>query len=135
MSDDADVEELRKRHQKGSRVTGAAAETEEAEDEVSSLEEAMVAAFEEIEAGKTAKSLSLRDGQLASLIHGLEAEPDELEAVGIALQEALDREIDSEAVDRSEVLRLAVRVGLREAAPEVVETARNAQARHLTSQF
>ena len=135
MSDDADVEELRKRHQKGSRVTGAAAETEEAEDEVSSLEEAMVAAFEEIEAGETAKSLSLRDGQLASLIHGLEAEPDELEAVGIALQEALDREIDSEAVDRSEVLRLAVRVGLREAAPEVIETARNAQARHLTSQF
>ena len=135
MSDDADVEELRKRHQKGSRVTGAAAETEEAEDEVSSLEEAMVAAFEEIEAGETAKSLSLRDGQLASLIHGLEAEPDELEAVGIALQEALDREIDPEAVDRSEVLRLAVRVGLREAAPEVVETARNAQARHLTSQF
>ena len=135
MSDDADVEELRKRHQKGSRVTGAAAETEEAEDEVSSLEEAMVAAFEEIEAGETAKSLSLRDGQLASLIHGLEAEPDELEAVGIALQEALDREIDSEAVDRSEVLRLAVRVGLREAAPEVVETARNAQARHLTGQF
>ena len=135
MSDEADVEELRKRHQKGSRVTGAAAETEEAEDEVSSLEEAMVAAFEEIEAGETAKSLSLRDGQLASLIHGLEAEPDELEAVGIALQEALDREIDPEAVDRSEVLRLAVRVGLREAAPEVVETARNAQARHLTSQF
>jgi hypothetical protein len=135
MSDDADVEELRKRHQKGSRVTGAAAETEEAEDEVSSLEEAMVAAFEEIEAGETAKSLSLRDGQLASLIYGLEAEPDELEAVGIALQEALDREIDSEAVDRSEVLRLAVRVGLREAAPEVIETARNAQARHLTSQF
>lgn len=135
MSDDADVEELRKRHQKGSRVTGAAAETEEAEDEVSSLEKAMVAAFEEIEAGETPKSLSLRDGQLASLIHGLEAEPDELEAVGIALQEALDREIDSEAVDRSEVLRLAVRVGLREAAPEVVETARNAQARHLTSQF
>jgi hypothetical protein len=135
MSDDADVEELRKRHQKGSRVTGAATETEEAEDEVSSLEEAMVAAFEEIEAGETPKSLSLRDGQLASLIHGLEAEPDELEAVGIALQEALDREIDSEAVDRSEVLRLAVRVGLREAAPEVVETARNAQARHLTSQF
>lgn len=135
MSDEADVEELRKRHQKGSRVTGAAAETEEAEDEVSSLEEAMVAAFEEIEAGETPKSLSLRDGQLASLIHGLEAEPDELEAVGIALQEALDREIDPEAVDRSEVLRLAVRVGLREAAPEVVETARNAQARHLTSQF
>lgn len=135
MSDEADVEELRKRHQKGSRVTGAAAETEEAEDEVSSLEKAMVAAFEEIEAGETPKSLSLRDGQLASLIHGLEAEPDELEAVGIALQEALDREIDPEAVDRSEVLRLAVRVGLREAAPEVVETARNAQARHLTSQF
>ena len=135
MSDEADVEELRKRHQKGSRVTGAAAETEEAEDEVSSLEEAMVAAFEEIEAGETPKSLSLRDGQLASLIHGLEAEPDELEAVGIALQKALDREIDPEAVDRSEVLRLAVRVGLREAAPEVVETARNAQARHLTSQF
>lgn len=135
MSEEADVEELRKRHQKGSRVTGAATGSEETEDEVSSLEEAMVTAFEQIEAGETAKSLSVRDGQLASLIHGLEAEPDELEAVGIALQEALDRETDPEAVDRSEVLRLAVRVGLREAAPEIVETARSAQARHLTSQF
>ena len=135
MSEEADVEELRKRHQKGSRVTGAATESKEAEAEVSSLEQAMVTAFEEIEAGKTAKSLSLRDGQLASLIHGLEMEPDELETVGIALQEALDREIDPEAIDRSEVLRLAVRVGLREAAPETVETARNAQARHLTRRF
>jgi hypothetical protein len=135
MSEETDVEELRKRHQKGSRVTGAAAETEEAEKEVNSLEEAMVTAFGEIEAGETAKSLSLRDGQLASLIHGLEAEPDELEAVGLALQETLDRESDPEAIDRSEILRLAVRIGLREAAPETIETARNAQARYLTNQF
>lgn len=135
MSENPDVEELRKQHQKGSRVTGAAAGSEEPSDEVNPLEEAMVTSFAQIEAGETAKSLSVRDGQLASLIHGLETEPDELEAVGIALQKALDREPDPEAIDRSEVLRLAVRVGLRETAPEVVETARNAQARHLTNQF
>ena len=135
MSENPDVEELRKQHQKGSRVTGAAAEPEETADEVNPLEEAMVTAFAQIEAGKTAKSLSVRDGQLAALIHGLEAKPDELEAVGIALQEALDREPDPEVIDRSEVLRLAVRVGLREAAPEMVETARSAQATHLANQF
>lgn len=135
MSEDADVEKLRKRHQKGSRVTGAAAESEESANEVNPLEKAMATAFAQIEAGETAKSLSVRDGQLASLIHGLEAESDELEAVGIALQKALDREPDPDVIDRSEVLRLAVRVGLRETAPEVVETARNAQARHLANQF
>ena len=135
MSEDPDVEELRKQHQKGSRVTGAAAESDDAVDEGNPLEEAMVTAFAQIEAGETAKSLSVRDGQLASLIHGLEAEPDELEAVGIALQEALDRDPDPEVVDRSEVLRLAVRVGLREAAPEVIETARSAQTKHLTNQL
>ena len=135
MSEDPDVEELRKQHQKGSRVTGAAAESDDSVDEGNPLEEAMVTAFAQIESGERAKSLSVRDGQLASVIHGLEAEADELEAVGIALQEALDREPDPEVVDRSEVLRLAVRVGLHEAAPEVIETARSAQAKHLTNQL
>lgn len=135
MSDDAEVEELRKRHQKGSRVTGAATESEEPADEFDPLEEAMVEAFARIERGDTAKSLSVRDGQLAALIHGLEAESAELEAVGVSLQEALDRGADPEAVDRSEVIRLAVRLGLREAVSETVETARSAQARHLTSQL
>lgn len=135
MSDDTDVEKLRKRHQKGSRVTGAATESEKSTDEFDPLEEAMVESFAQIERGETAKSLSVRDGQLAALIHGLEAEPDELEVVGVALQKALDRETDSEAVDRSEVIRLAVRLGLRKAAPETVETARSAQARHLASQL
>jgi hypothetical protein len=135
MSDDTNVEDLRKRHQKGSRVTGAATESEASADEMSPLEKAMVTAFAQVEAGETAKSLSVRDGQLAALIHGLEAESDELEAVGITLQEALDRDADPEDIDRSEVLRLAVRLGLREAAPEVVETARTAQAKHLADQF
>ena len=47
----------------------------------------------------------------------------------------LGRETDPEAIDRSGVLRLAIRVGLREAASEVVETARDAQIQRVSEQF
>ena len=138
---DADLEELKKRHQKGSRVSGAArgqrgdGEGNGPEEDVDPLEAAIVRAFERLDAGNASKSLSLRDAQLAALIHGLKEEREDFTAVGVALQEALGRDADPEAIDRSEVLRLAIRVGLREAAPEVVEIGRSAQVRHVTDQF
>lgn len=139
-TDAADLEELKQRHQKGSCVSGAArgqgegTETSELDD-VDPLEAAIVRAFKRLDAGDAPKSLSLRDGQLAALIHGLETDPEDFTAVGVALQEALGREADPAAIDRSEVLQLAIRVGLREAAPEAIETARDAQVRHVTEQF
>ena len=138
---DTDLEELKQRHQKGSRVSGAASDqrgdeaANEPEEDVDPLEVAIVRAFERLDAGDAPKSLSLRDEQLAALIHGLEDQHEDFTAVGVALQEALGRDADLEAIDRSEVLRLAIRVGLREAAPEVIETARDAQVRRVSEQF
>jgi len=138
----SDLEELKQRHQKGSRVSGAAAQgqrgeggADEPEEDVDPLEAAIGSALERIEAGDASKSLSLRDAQLAALIQGLEEQQEDLTTVGVALQEALGREADPEAIDRSEILRLAIRVGLREKAPEVVETAREAHVRRVSEQF
>ena len=138
---DTDLEELKQRHQKGSRVSGAARgqrgdeAANESEEDIDPLEAAIVRAFERLDAGDAPKSLSLRDARLAALIHGLEDQREDFTAVGVALQEALGWDADPEAIDRSEVLRLAIRVGLREATPEVIETARDAQVRHVSEQF
>ena len=138
----SDLEELKQRHQKGSRVSGAAAQgqrgeggADEPEEDGDPLEAAIGGALERVEAGDASKSLSLRDAQLAALIQGLEEQQEDLTTVGVALQEALGREADPGAIDRSEILRLAIRVGLREAAPEVVETAREAHVRRVSEQF
>jgi len=94
----------------------------------------MVALLADIEAGDTSKTLSVRDARLTALVRALE-ETDHLDEVGTELQEALGRETDADEIDRSEVLRLAVRLGLQEAAPETLDTARDAYARHATEQF
>ena len=137
---DTDLEELKQRYQKGSRVSGAARDQrgDEAADEpedIDPLEAAIVRAFERIDAGDVPKSHSLRNAQLAALIHGLEDQREDFTAVGVVLQETLGRDADPEAIDRSEVLRLAIRVGLCEAAPEVIKTARDAQIKRVTEQF
>ena len=87
-----------------------------------------------MESGDVSKTLSVRDEQLAALIRGLE-ETDSLADVGTPLKEELGRDDDKDVTDRSELLRLAVRLGLQQAAPEVVETARDANARHASEQF
>jgi hypothetical protein len=104
----------------------------EAVDQCSQL---FIAKGERLRCVASIKALSLRDEQLAALIHGLEDQHEDFTAVGVALQEALGWDADPEAIDRSEVLRLAIRVGLREAAPEVIETARDAQVRRVSEQF
>jgi hypothetical protein len=69
------------------------------------------------------------DGPLAAFVAALE-DTEDLETVGAALQESLEEDIDAEAVDRSEVLRLALRLGFREAAPEYLAAAREAVREH-----
>jgi hypothetical protein len=130
MTDTEDeLEELREQTDVGTR-----AEAEPAGDDASDLEDAIVTLLGEVENGDVSKTLSMRDEQLAALVRGLE-ETDSLDDVGTPLREALGRDGDRDVTDRSELLRLAVRVGLREAAPEVIETAREASARHASEQF
>ena len=52
-----------------------------------------------------------------------------MQKVGNQLREALDRETADE-FDRSEIFRLAVRVGIEEAAPEAMVDLREAHSKH-----
>jgi hypothetical protein len=126
---DDELEELREQTDVGTR-----AEAETTNDETSELEDAIVTVLGEVESGDVSKTLSVRDEQLAALIRGLE-ETDSLADVGTPLKEELGRDDEKDVTDRSELLRLAVRLGLQQAVPEVVETARDANARHASKQF
>ncbi|MCD2201365.1 hypothetical protein LPA44_15955 [Halobacterium sp. KA-4] len=129
MTDDDELEQLRQQTDVGTRAQEATPS-----DESTDLEDAMVTLLAAVEAGETSKTLSVRDARLTALVRALE-ETGELEEVGTDLQEALDREAAPDAIDRSEVLRLAVRLGLQEAAPDLLETARDAYGRHASEQF
>lgn len=128
MTDD-ELEELRRQTDVGTR-----AQSQPSSDDGDELEDAMVTLLDAIEDGELSKTLSVRDARLTALVRALE-ETGELDDVGVALQEALGRDANPESVDRSELLRLSVRLGLQEAAPEVVETARDAYGRHATERF
>jgi len=129
MTDDDELEQLRQQTDVGTRAQEATPS-----DESTDLEDAMVMLLAAVEAGETSKTLSVRDARLTALVRALE-ETGELEEVGTDLQEALDREAAPDAIDRSEVLRLAVRLGLQEATPDLLETARDAYGRHASEQF
>jgi hypothetical protein len=130
MSDDTDAEldALRERTSHGDRLDEAPRD-----DDRDDLQASMREALAEIDSGDRQKTVSVWDGDLAAFLAALDDHPDHRDAVGRALGEALGREVeDDEAVDRSEVLRLALRLGLAEAAPEYVDTLREAVADHAT---
>ena len=123
MSEDDDLAALRERTSHGDRLDEApAAEQRQV------LVDAIIAELEAIERGNQQKTVSVWDGPLAAFIRALEANPNQLEEVGHALQRELD--LDERDVDRSEVLRLALRLGFKEAAPETFEAVRDATREH-----
>jgi hypothetical protein len=135
MSGDEDeLEQLRQQTDIGTRAQGGGSGDSESADDEQTLENEMVERLNAIDRGDASKTLSLRDGRLAALIQALE-EVEELDDVGAALQETAGQEVDADQIDRSEVLRLAVRIGLEEAAPETLESARAAYARHAREGF
>jgi hypothetical protein len=126
---DEELEQLREQTDVGTRAQSSTPGEESAD-----LEDAMVALLAEVEGGEVSKTLSVRDERLTALVRALE-ETGGLDDVGAALRNELGREADADDVDRSEMLRLAVRLGLQEAAPEILDTARDANARHASEQF
>jgi hypothetical protein len=125
---DEELAQLREQTDPGTRVDDG--------DDTSgaALEDAIVSALRDIDAGETAKTLSLRDERLAALARGLE-ETGELAEVGAALQEELGRDTAPGDIDRSELLRLALILGLEQAASDVTETARGAYGRYAAEGF
>ena len=125
-SDDSDVdlESLREQTETGNRLQedAANADTEDAD----AFKQTLIAALAERQEAGSQRTVSFWDGELAGLLDALESDPERLRAVGVALQEALGRDPDPEAIDRSEVAQLAARLGFQEADPELVETWREA---------
>jgi len=119
MSDDADLDELRAATDHGDRLDEAA-EQADRED----LRDSVAEYLAEIDSGERQKTVSVWDGEVAALLAALEDHPEDMARVGDSLRKTLG--VDTDDVDRSDVIRLALRVGLREAAPEEMETVREA---------
>lgn len=118
MSDE-DLEALREQTSQGDRLdeVGSEEETREFVDDI-------VAELEAIDAGEQQKTVSVWDGPMAAYVRALGENPDRMEAVGENLQDRLD--VDVENIGRSEILRLALRLGFETAAPDDVDAVREA---------
>lgn len=125
MTDD-ELERMKEKTQRGTRLE----EADDADDFFSDL----VEAFAEIEAGDRGKTIALRDQSMAALLGALEDHEDELVSVGQTLQSELGRDIQEE-FDKSEICRLALRVGFKEAAPDHLEKLQEAYSEHMKDQF
>lgn len=115
---DPDLEELRQQTQRTDRLAEPAPSDDGDGDD---LVEDLVDALAAIDSGEQAKTFAARDDSVTALLTTLDDREEDLAEVGTALQEALGREVDRSALDRSEIVRLAVRLGLREAAPEYLD--------------
>jgi hypothetical protein len=98
-----------------------------------SLHEAIREAHERIDADEMPENLTIRDARLAALIWGLD-ETDQLATVAADAGAELGRDRDDTRGTRAATLRLLVRVGLREVAPETIQTAVEARKEYLTEQ-
>jgi len=128
MSDEDDeLAELRAQSERGSRL-------EEDDSEEADLVDDIVAALAAIENGDQRKTIALRDQSAAALLTALMENPERSKQVGDDLREALDRDVDEE-YDRSEIVRLALRVGLQHASSGVVDDLQAAHQEHASNRF
>jgi hypothetical protein len=122
---DDDLAALREQTSHGDRIEEAAAE-----DTKRDLVKDILDELEAIDAGDKQKTISVWDGPLAAFIRALEEDSERLAEVGHALQRQLDT--GESDVNRSEILRLALRLGFREAAPKEFEAVREAARKQAT---
>lgn len=95
------------------------------------LPTAVAEALDEIDAGDTPPTISIRDDRLAALLQGLEA-TGRTDEVAETLADELDRDLDDPS--RSDVVRLAIRYALAETHPDVIDDASEGFKEHLQRQ-
>lgn len=116
MTDDIDKEELRKEKENkpDSRTSRAAAEQPDP------LADAIADALDEVD-----NTVAFRDGKIAALLAALDERPEARADLAEDLQDAIGRDegrrTDPDDVDRSELLRLMLRAGLKQGAPDTYE--------------
>lgn len=128
MTENKDPEEIMAQSQEQTRYNSeATTATEESVD----LEDAIRAAYQQLDDGEKHENLSVRDQDLKALFDGLD-DAGMLEDVGERALGRLDR--GGEASTKGAVLGALVRVALGEVAPDEVESAKDAKREYLASQ-
>lgn len=126
MSEEIDLAELKRQTSHGDRL-----DSDADNDQQQALADAILTELERIDAGEEQKTVSIWDGPTAAYIRALDEHPDQRAEVGDALRRQLDIDGD-EPVDRSELVRFALRLGLRQAAPDKFETLKESVQKHVT---
>ncbi|MFC6964431.1 hypothetical protein [Halocatena marina] len=126
MSEEIDLEELKRQTSHGDRL-----DSDADNDQQQALADAILTELERIDAGEEQKTVSIWDGPTAAYIRALDEHPDQRAEVGDALRRQLDIDGD-EPVDRSELVRFALRLGFRQAAPDKFETLKESVQKHVT---
>lgn len=112
----------KKRHTSEPEAQAAGTDDAAEVSRVDAIKEALIA----IEDGDAPENINVRDGRMKALLVGLD-EADSLVAVAEQLADHLgDEDVDTEDVSQSDVARLWMRVGLREALPDVRKDAEEA---------
>lgn len=124
MTDDDNLSDLREQSRTGSRLD------EDAQtDSTSAFQATVQSLLADIERGDRRKTMSIRDDSLTAFLAALEEHDDLRQRVGGELSRALGRD-PADDYDRSTILRLLARVGLRESDPGMWNALAEAQAEH-----
>jgi len=94
----------------------------------------LAAALGAVERGDVAKTVSFRDERTAALFRALGENPSELQSAIQDARHAAGVEDDSEG-DRSELLRLLVRIGIGEVTPELADAEKQARMKRIEDDY
>lgn len=107
--DDIDLDELKRQTSHGDRLDSNADNDAQQE-----LKAAVLDELEQIDAGEKQKTVSIWDAPTAAYVRALIEHPEHRDEVGQSLRRQLD--VDAEgSIERSELVRLALRLGLQQA--------------------
>lgn len=130
MSDDADdidLDELKEQTSHGDRL-----DSDADNDERQALKDAILDELARIDAGEEQKTISVWDGATAAFIRALDENPEQRAALGDALRRQLDIDEDQDPIERSELVRYALRLGFQQADSAKYDTLREAVRDHTT---
>lgn len=119
MTDDDELRRLREQTAGGDRL-----DTASTQERQRALVESLVDALDDVDQGDRSKTVSVWDGPTAAYLAALDDDPEARADLADGLADQLDQSVDDP--DRSDLLRLLIRVGLRTAAPEHVDALREA---------
>lgn len=122
MSGDPDLEELKEATTRTDRASATPSDTGSDD-----LVDAIAAELEAVDDGERQKTVSVWDGPIAAFAAALEDDPEARAELGEGLAEAFD--LEDTPTDRAAVLRYALRLGVREAAPDQYDAVREAVRR------